>query len=327
MVKKRADLNVWVVTEGMAGTENQCLAVADALKAEPRVIQISLSQPWKSLTPALGGEIGATFSPRLEPPWPDLLITSGRKAVAAARYIKRQSKGETFCVHIQDPRGAHGIFDLIAVPSHDPARGDNVIVTDAAPNRLSERTLKNAHTRFAELGLRTGPRIAVLIGGASKAHRLPEPTMQRLINDLNALHAGHNATLMITASRRTGEENLTLLREAFLNKPAALLWTGSEDAEEGEENPYLGFLAHADYILVTSDSVSMLSDAAATGKPVYVYPLPGGGRRIDKFLEQLQEKGIARTFDGSLAQWRYEPLHEAERIAGEIRNRMGDAGE
>lgn len=93
-------LSCWIVTEGMAGTENQCLGVAEALGIEADVRRISLRQPWRILSPYLGLEFGASFVPTLTPPWPDLLIASGRKSIAASRYIKRASRGKTFTVQI-----------------------------------------------------------------------------------------------------------------------------------------------------------------------------------------------------------------------------------
>ena len=98
------NITCWVVTEGLAGTENQCLGVAEALGIVPEVKRIELRQPWKSLSPYLGFEQNWSFSPALTGPWPDLLLASGRKSIAASRYIKKASGGKTFTVQIQDPR-------------------------------------------------------------------------------------------------------------------------------------------------------------------------------------------------------------------------------
>jgi mitochondrial fission protein ELM1 len=93
-------LNSWIVTEGMIGTENQCLGVAEALGITPTVHRITLRQPWKTLSPYIGCEKANTFIPPFEGPWPDLLIASGRKSIAASRYIKRMSEGKTFTVQM-----------------------------------------------------------------------------------------------------------------------------------------------------------------------------------------------------------------------------------
>jgi len=303
--------NCWVVTEGIAGTENQCLGVAEALNITPDVKRVTLNQPWKSLSPYLGFECMASFSPALSGPWPDLLIASGRKSIAASRYIKKMSGGKTFTVQIQDPRIDPKYFDLVVVPAHDPARGENVFVTTAAPNRITKEKLDAAKTQFAQFSELDGPRIAVLIGGTSKAYSMTPEITRKLAEQFKPVEG----TLMVTASRRTGTENEKILHDALKNS-GHYIWDGSG------ENPYFGLLAWADIILVTADSASMLSEACTTGKPVYMIPLDGGHPRIDKLHENLRQSGCLRNFDGGFEIWTYEPLNDAGMIAEEIRKRM-----
>ena len=305
-------LNCWIVTEGMAGTENQCIGVAEALGITPHVIRIKLRQPWKSLSPFLGMECVRTFDPKLEGPWPDLLLASGRKSIVASRYIKKMSGGKTFTVQIQDPRIDPQNFDLVAVPAHDPARGENVAVTIAAPNRITALALSKAKTDFAPLfAMMSSPRIAVLIGGNSKAHKMTEHGMERL----GAQLANLNGSLMITASRRTtdGQKNAFL---KGLGDHAHFFWDGTGP------NPYLGMLAWADHILVTADSVSMLGDAATTGKPVYMIGMEGGSARFDKFHQNLITHGAIRPFEGVLEHWTYPPLQDSAYVADAILQRI-----
>jgi uncharacterized protein len=317
MVKKNnRGLSCWVVTEGMAGTENQCVGIAEAMGIDPRIIKIKLREPWATFTPWLGFEHKWSFDPELKEPWPDILITSGRKAIAAARYIKKQSKGKTLAVHTQDPRTSLTAFDLVAIPFHDPSRGENVIVTDTAPNRITKERLDAARKEFIELAKLPSPRVAVLIGGTSQAYKMSEAVTKKLIENLKKLR-DEGYSLMLTASRRTGNENIQMLKTAFENDDQCLLYTG-----EGE-NPYFGFLAHADYLLVTSDSVSMVSDALTTGKPVYIIKLEGGAKRISKFHAHLINKGLVRWFEGKLEGYKYEPVMESKRLAAIIRNKIG----
>lgn len=305
------NITCWIITEGLKGTENQCIGVAEALEITPVVKQIKLNQPWKMLSPFLGFEGKKTFKPSLEEPWPDLLITSGRKAIAAARYIKKASGGKTFTAHIQDPRVPPTQFDLVAVPEHDRMRGDNVITTLGAPNRITDDKLDDARESFPQFEDIGKPRVAVLIGGNSKTHRMSTEITNALCGHLKQLDAG----LMVTASRRTGEENKAILYD-LLEDTDAYIW------DDTGENPYFAMLAWADYILVTEDSVSMASDAATTGKPVYVIPLAGKSPKFDKFHNGLQQAGITRTFTGKLETWTYEPLRDAQKIAKAIKSRM-----
>ncbi len=305
-------MKCWVITEGMIGTENQCLGVCDALGIAPEIKRVSLNQPWKTLTPWLGFELSFTFTPSLNAPWPDLVIASGRKAVAASRYIKKKSGGKTFTVQIQDPKCAASNFDLVAVPHHDHLRGDNVVVTDGAPNRITFEKLESAKEKFSNLfAPLPAPRVAVLIGGNSRTHKITTQIMQNLVAQLKSL----NCSLMITASRRTGQENLRILQES-LKETDAFIWDGNG------ENPYHGMLAWADHILVTSDSVSMISDAGTTGKPVHVIPLEGHSKRFDKFHAHMEVIGVTKPFTGNLETWDYEPISDANRIAMAIKEAM-----
>ena len=302
----------WVVTEGITGTENQCLAVAEALGLDPEIKRIGLKEPWRTLSPQLGFETAQSFTEPLEGPWPDIVLASGRKAIAAARYIKKSSNGHSFVCFIQDPRINPKGFDLVAVPQHDPTRGNNVITTLAAPNRITEDKLDDAREEFAHLfEPLSKPRVAVMIGGNSKAHTLTQDIMETLCAQLNKLECG----LMISPSRRTGQKILEILQESFKGTDA-YIWDGTGD------NPYIAMLAWAEYILVTNDSTSMLSDAASTGKPVYMVSLEGGGKRIDKMHKNLLDAGIVKTFEGRLEKWQYEHLREAEFIARAIKTKL-----
>lgn len=311
----RKKINCWIVTEGIAGTENQCLGVAEALGIDAQVHRVALKQPWKSLSPYLGFECASTFEPQFEEPWPDLLIASGRKSIAAARYIKKASGGKTFTVQIQDPRISPANFDLVAVPEHDPTRGDNVLVTKAAPNRITDEKLENAREQFAAFEKIKAPRVAVLIGGTSKDYTLTANITKKLILRLQHLNAG----LMITASRRTGVQNEEMLKAAFEDTDH-YIWGGVAD------NPYFGLLAWADFILVTADSASMISEACTTGKPVYMIGMdknhPEKAGRIDKLHQTLKKSGCLRDFEGELAHWKYERLNDSQMVADEITKRM-----
>jgi hypothetical protein len=172
--------------------------------------------------------------------------------------------------------------------------------------------LTRARNDFSPLfAMMPSPHIAVMIGGNSKAHTMSEHGMEKLGAQLSQLPG----SLMITASRRTSAEQKAAFLHGLGDRPH-FFWDGTG------ENPYFGMLAWADVILVTADSVSMLGDAATTGKPVYMIEMEGGTPRFDKFHRVLREKGIVRPFDGVLEHWTYPPLNDAGRIAREIELRM-----
>lgn len=301
----------------MAGTENQCLGVAEALGVDAQIKRVGLRQPWRLLSPYLGFECAGTFTgdPLFEP-WPDLLIASGRKATAAARYIKKKSAGKCFTLFLQKPTIRSKAIDLIAAPAHDKISGQNIITTIAAPNRVTPHFLADAKKAHAHIGKKLpSPRVAVLIGGNSKTHRLTEQTMRTLSKQLRFL-AGYGYSLMVTASRRTGEENSKILHDSLKGLDNIYFWDGAGP------NPYYGFLALADYIIVTEDSVSMISEAATTGKPTYLVELPGGSKKFRHLRGLLKRKGIVRIFSGTLEKYKYEPLNDAAMIAEDLKKRL-----
>lgn len=298
------------MTDGKPGMENQCLGLAEALGVAPEVKRVTPRPPWRWLPPHVWvSPLSAVDG--LAPPWPELLIATGRQTVALALAIKARNRA-TFAVQIQDPVAGRGRFDLIAVPEHDDLTGANVIATLGALHRVTPQVLAAAAPKFIPM-LEPLPRplVAVLLGGANKQYRLSEARARTLAEGLAGLPGG----LAITPSRRTGEDAMRIIRAALGAKPA-VIWDGTG------ENPYFGFLAHADAIVVTGDSVSMVSEACATGKPVYVFDLEGGSRKFERFHRALRDRGITRPFDGALAAWRYPPLDDTARVADEVRRRF-----
>ncbi len=316
-------VSCWVLTDGKAGTEAQCLGLCDALAAAVTVKRLQPRAPWRwapaSLLTLPWGTLPLGLfqgDGPLAPPWPELLIASGRPSVGPAVAIRRASKGATFCVQLQDPRVSPRHFDLVAAPRHDHLAGPNVLATRGALHRVTAAKLAQAADhfgpRYAHL---PRPRIAVLIGGTSKHHRLTQSVAERLGRDLRALSDQTGAGLMVTASRRTGSANEETLRRA-LEGAACEFWDG-----EGE-NPYFGFLALADHIVVSEDSVTMTSEAASTGKPVYTIGLEGGAPKFREFHDSLLAEGVTRPFTGALDSWTYTPLDDTQRIADEVSARL-----
>lgn len=298
------------MTDGKPGMENQCLGLAEALGLAPDVRRVHPRAPWRWLPPHLWvAPLRAVDG--LTPPWPDLLIATGRQTVAPALAIKASSP-QTFAVQIQDPVFGRGRFDLIAVPEHDGVSGSNVATTLGALHRVTPARLAEAADRFrAMLAPLPRPHVAVLLGGTNKQYRFTEERARTLATGLARLPGG----LAVTPSRRTDPAALDIIRAALAQKPA-VIWDGSG------ENPYFGFLALADAIVATGDSVSMVSEACATGKPVYVFDLAGRSRKFERFHRALRERGFARPFDGTLADWRYTPLDDTGRVAAEVRRRF-----
>jgi mitochondrial fission protein ELM1 len=218
-------------------------------------------------------------------------------------------------VQVQDPRFARSEIDLIVAPQHDRPPGENVFRTLGAVHRVTAAKLEAEGVRWAPaFAALPRPLIAVLIGGDNSAYRLTEESFGALCDRLVALAKG-GVGLAITPSRRTGEAQRALLQKRFAGLPS-FIWDGSGD------NPYFGMLGTADAILVTADSVSMISEAAATGKPVHIIELEGGSEKFARFHRLMREAGITRPFNGTLEQWQYTPPDDTARAAADIRQRF-----
>ncbi len=305
----------WVLSDGKAGAEAQSLGLAEALGLVPEVKRLAVRVPWRWLPPGLWPAPLAALGPEgaaLVPPWPDLVIACGRLTAAPAAALRSAGRGATRVIQIQDPRLDPRRFDLVIAPAHDRLEGANVLTTLGALHRATPARLAAAAAHLApRLETLPRPRVAVLVGGDSKVHRMTPEITRRLGRDLAALAQPQGAGLMVTLSRRSGPEAAAALRAA-LHGVAAEIWDG------GGENPYFGYLGLADAVLVTEDSVTMASEAAATGKPVHVIALAGGSAKFRRFHKALREAGVTRPFTGTLESWSYPPLDETARIAAAV---------
>jgi uncharacterized protein len=310
--------SVWAVHDGKIGMANQAIGLAEALGFPFTEKRLAVRAPWRHLTPQFWIQPLLALSAagdRLAPPWPDLLIACSRCAIAPALAVKRASGGRVFWVQVQDPRFARREVDLMVVPAHDPAKGDNVFRTLGAVHRVTRAQLEEGARRLAPvLAHLPRPLVAVLIGGDNRVYRLNEARMAVLAEQLAALtRAGYG--IAATPSRRTGAAQKRILRERLAGLPA-FIWDGSGD------NPYFGLLGLADAVLVTGDSVSMVSEAAASGKPVHVITLEGGSAKFTRFHQAMREAGITRPFTGAIESWRYSPPDDTARAAAEIHRRL-----
>lgn len=311
---------IWAVHDGKIGMANQTLglaeAVAPALQATIVEKSLMLRAPWRWLPPHAWLAPLAAIDPRgdrLAPPWPDMLISCGRLVAAPARAAKRASGGQIFWIQVQDPGFASGDADLIVMPRHDGDGGANAFVTLGAVHRVTPARLADGARRFGpSLTHLKRPLIAVLLGGDNRVYRLTAARLSTLIGQLTAL-AKQGYGLAITTSRRSGSGVATQLRQAL---PDAFVWSGDGD------NPYFGLLALADAIVVTADSVNMVSEAASTGKPVHIVELDGGSAKFARFHTAMREANTTRPFTGTIERWSYAPLDDTACAAAEAARRF-----
>lgn len=327
---------LWVLTDDVTGHANQTLGVAEALDL-PFATKALAYGPWAILPGALGPRCLMGLSPPsravLTPPWPDLVIATGRRLACVARWIKRQAGAAghaTRIVQIMDPVLGREEFDLIAAPRHDRmGPRPNLIETIGAPHRITaERLSVEAaiwRDRLADL---PAPRIALLVGGATRRREFAPALAAELGRLASRLAEARHGSLLISTSRRTGAAACDALIGAVSVPSYVHRWGSGGVGVKPAGNPYFAFLALADGVIVTGESMSMCSEACATGKPVYIYAPPAivkpGFARLHG---ELYGAGMAEPLSAdsamALPAKAYQPLSAAHDIAAEIRRRFG----
>ncbi|ATQ44863.1 mitochondrial fission ELM1 family protein [Caulobacter mirabilis] len=310
------------MSDGRAGIEAQAIGLAEAI-ARQRKAQIVIKRiAWKGWLGRLPWWLvpfpkrWLTPESQVDGPWPDILVAAGRATLPLAIRMRKWSGGKTFVVQIQDPRVPSQFFDLVVPPNHDRLKGDNVVSIIGAPHRVTAKKLEDEYARFAEaIDPLPRPRAAVLIGGRSKAFDLSPERAAEMAHQIQLPLEQEGGSLLMTFSRRTPGQARALLTARLKNLPG-LIWDGTGD------NPYFAFLAGADYILVTEDSANMATEAASTGKPVFILKMDGSSLKFRLFHEELERHGAARPFGGAFHGWTYEPLAETDRAAAEVLARM-----
>jgi len=325
---------IWVLTDDRAGNVAQAVGVAEAL-GRPFVTKEIRYTPLAHLPNAITGArlIGLTVESRmgLLPPWPDVVISAGRRTAPVARWIKRigaiAHDTRVILAHLMYPGGSGAEeFDLIAVPHHDALAsanaGANIMRVTGAPHRLNPARLASAADVWAAriAGL-PRPLIALIAGGATHRKPFPASLAADLGRQVSELADRTGGSVLLATSRRTGRKAERALLKAVTAPSRAFLWG------EGGDNPYFGFLALADAIVVTGDSVSMCSEACAAPGAVYIYAPDGmAAPKHARLHRQLYDLGLARPFDGTFVPGSHAPLNAANDIARAvddlIRNRF-----
>lgn len=313
----------WVITDGAAGNRRQALALAEALTPSIRELVVELRTPWAWAAPRLlpGGRMALSRrTESLEPPWPALVIGCGRAAAWATRQVRAWSGGRTLAVQVLDSRIAPRHWDLVVAPKHDGLHGANVLTPVGSLNPVDDTWLADAREAFAAFGDLPCPRIGLLLGGPRHGGAPDTAGLAALLEAVKQRVAREGGSVMAVASRRTPGALLPMVRAAFHDIPG-FLWAPGD----GDPNPYPGVLGWADRLVVTPDSVNMLSEACATGRPVHTLVSASPPAKLERFHAEL--RATRRLHDIEASTPPTQPiLRETERIAAEVRRHLGLAG-
>ena len=319
---------VWVLADDRAGNRAQCLGVAERLGIEYTTKEIRFNALVR-LPNALRGStlFGITHksAKMLHAPWPDVVIAAGRRTAPVARWIKRKSP-QTKLVQLMWPDAGIADFDCIVLPAHDRDHKDTpqILRVLGAPHRITPQVLETAaNTWRPKLAhLPSAARIAVLAGGSTKHGRFDDADFQQLGILVKKLSTNVNGSVLLTTSRRTGETGEKILLKHLENIPHH---NHSWQLSKGEENPYPGYLALADAIVVTADSIAMCSEACATHKPVFIYQPASLSGKHQRFVDTLIGSGYAYPLNEDFVSeirplLKKTPLDSATTVANHIKN-------
>lgn len=314
----------WLVFDAeKKGSENQCRGLAEALGVKDIIAKPIPKASFLRFLPRqlwflfLGFQKGLLKDINAE--IPSLIISSGTRASVVGAFLKKNVK-DTFLVNILNPRLYHGLFDLIIAPEHDRLKCPNVLTVLGGLHRVTPERLKEEAALFKEnhKTLRH-PVITVLLGGPSSGFALKKDHFVTLGRQIAHLHRARQASFLVSFSRRTPEG----FKEEFLKETKGVPMEIYDPLHSTKPNPYFAYLGLADHIIVTADSISMVAEACATGKPVYVPIVQKMPKKFQYFHRSLRKKGATKPFLGSLEQGNVTSLQgETLAIAQEIKKRL-----
>ena len=325
-VLARATPHAFVVGENFAGMRSQALGLAHRAGWDgtfqpvcpSRVARVALAGPRWLGRSCLRGSSGQALETHKDLLRADVVISIGGKGGAIGAALRAHHRP---VVQIQNPRQSLARFDLIIACRHDDISGPNVLLGRTALHGLTPEELAHAKQEWEpRLAHLPRPLVAALVGGSNGRFQLGEAEARRLAHVLVQTRQDEGGSLIVTASRRTDPQALAALKE-IIEPAGGFVWDGEGD------NPYTGLIACADSLLVTIDSVSMMSESVAGRAPVTVFPLPGKSRRINEFVEELELAGRVRVLGESATRlptpWHVTPLDDTAELVGEMHSRLG----
>jgi mitochondrial fission protein ELM1 len=303
--------------DGAAGHRQQAMALARALDPAARELVLATRAPWSWFAPrrlpGAGGAFGDDFRRLLEAP-PAWALGCGRRPALATRLLRERGARTIQLLH---PRLDPSHWDLVVAPEHDGLRGPNVVTLCGSLNAVDEAWLAAGRAAFPAFAALPSPRTVVLLGGPTSAVRFDRGAFEVMAAKLEHWLAVGGGSLLVIGSRRTPAQLAMLSRSYWADTPG-LRWF---DASDGP-NPYAGALAWADRVVVSPDSVNMVSEACATAAPVYVAEPGRATGRIKRYLDDVLARGRIQPLGKLPHDLPCEPLRETPRIAALVRERF-----
>jgi len=297
-----------LLTEGMHGMISQVEGLAKAMSLEFIHEKIEINNFWKFLPPKLTPAQNFVFKNQLNHEF-NIVISCGRKSVIPSIYLKRKLKNKIMNIHIQDPKVSLNNFDFVVVPEHDRIKGENVLTSKGAIHYLTNDEL-DQNENYLKSKIDTQKKIvSFIIGGPNKYYNYEEKVIDEIFLKIKNNFIQKNYQVIIIPSMRT-PKNIIQKALNFFDKDQIII-------PKVDKKAYLSSLKLADHIVVTCDSTSMISEAAITGKPIYVAQMPSikNNKRFKEFYSLFESLNITRKLDNRVENWDYQRLNETERIS------------
>ena len=305
-----------LLTQGMHGMISQAEGLAKALDLDFTHHTVELNNFWKMVPPKIT-PISQSVYKKIDHENFDVIISCGRKSVIPSIHLKNNSNKKVFNIHIQDPKVDLKHFDFIVAPEHDSIKGQNVISTKGAIHYLTENEI-NENKDYLNSFIKKDKRIiwTLIMGGPTKYYDYSTKNIKEIFTTLSKLSKKHNFQLVIIPSMRTPTNIIQYANDYFGDDHTVIM--------DVDKKAYLSALAIAQNIIVTCDSSSMISEAALTGKPIYVASIlpKKNDKRFQKFRNLFRELNIIKNLGEEIKDWNYEKLDETNRVANIIKQKI-----
>ena len=305
-----------LLTQGMHGMISQVEGLAKALEIDFTHHTVELNNFWKLIPPKVT-PISQSVYKKIDHDNFDIIISCGRKSVIPSIHLKNSSNKKIFNIHIQDPKVDLKHFDFIVAPEHDAMKGQNVISTRGAIHYLTENEINENKDYLNSFIKKDERKIWTLImGGPTKYYDYSSKNINNIFKKINELSKIHNFQLVAIPSMRTPINIIHYAKEYFGEDHTVIM--------DVDKKAYLSALAIAQNIIVTCDSSSMISEAALTGKPIYVASIlpKKNDKRFQKFRNLFRELNIIKNLGEEIEDWNYEKLDETNRVANIIKQKI-----
>ena len=304
-----------ILTEGMHGMISQTEGLAKVLDLNFIHEKIELSAFWKLLSPKITPVRNFVFKNKFEHDF-NIVISCGRKSVIPSIYLKKKFKNKIINIHIQDPKVSLNNFDFIVVPEHDGLTGKNVLTTKGAIHYLTNEELAQNESYLKSKIDNQKKIVSFIIGGPNKYYNYNEKIIDEIFLKIKKNFIKKNYQAIIIPSMRTPRNIIQKAQNYFDNNQIII--------SNVDKKAYLSSLKLADHIVVTCDSTSMISEAAITGKPIYVAQMPTikSNQRFKEFFNLFESLNIIKNLDTSVENWDYKKLDETSRISSYIKDKI-----